>query len=266
MKYLIFLRKNISQTIFLRPQFFILKFFCKLFWIEHTINSTFLKSQRCYLWSYVITRCANIYLAAAVDTEAKARPRVWSMWWFAGGPRVTHLQREIYYWSQCKPCGVHVRPHLQRGTYYWSQCFSAAAIISTPRTMTSTARCWTYHLYTAVSRAACFDPFMEVLPRLFEVADHCFNLSLSFFISLTVCFLIPYSSQRLWTEAPASYYFKSCSFFATERHFRCFFSIAIELDALDLKPELDGLLWKNFEIGVGAMMLIRSRLVWTMKK
>ena len=119
----------------------------------------------------------------------------------------------------------------------------------------------TYHLYTAVSRATCFDPFMEVLLRLFEVADHCFNLSLSFFISLTVCFLIPYSSQRLFTEAPASYFFKSCSFSATERRVRFFFSIDIELDALALMPELDGLLWKYFEIGVGAMMLIRYKLV-----
>ena len=33
--------------------------------------------------------------------------------------------------------------------------------------------------------------------------------------------------------------------------------MALELDALALKPELDGLLWKNFEICVGAMMLIR---------
>ena len=76
-------------------------------------------------------------------------------------------------------------------------------------------------------------------------------------ISLTVCLLIPDSSQRLFTEAPASNFFKSCSFSATEIRFRCFFSIAIELDALALTPELDGLLWKNFEIGVGAMMLIR---------
>ena len=73
----------------------------------------------------------------------------------------------------------------------------------------------------------------------------------------TVCFLIPYSSQRLFTETPASYYFNSCSFSATERRVRFFFSIDIELDALALMPELDGLLWKYFEIGVGAMMLIR---------
>ena len=33
--------------------------------------------------------------------------------------------------------------------------------------------------------------------------------------------------------------------------------MALELDALALKPELDGLLWKNLEICVGAMMLIR---------
>ena len=94
-----------------------------------------------------------------------------------------------------------------------------------------------------------------------KVADHCFKLSLSFFISLTVCFLIPYSSQRLFTETPASYYFNSCSFSATERRVRFFFSIDIELDALALMPELDGLLWKYFEIGVGAMMLIRYKLV-----
>ena len=77
----------------------------------------------------------------------------------------------------------------------------------------------------------------------------------------TVCFLIPYSSQRLFTETPASYYFNSCSFSATERRVRFFFSIDIELDALALMPELDGLLWKYFEIGVGAMMLIRYKLV-----
>ena len=82
----------------------------------------------------------------------------------------------------------------------------------------------------------------------------------------TVCFLIPYSSQRLFTETPASYYFNSCSFSATERRVRFFFSIDIELDALALMPELDGLLWKYFGIGGGAMMLIRYKLVWTMNK
>ena len=30
----------------------------------------------------------------------------------------------------------------------------------------------------------------------------------------------------------------------------CFFSIALELDALPLKPDFDGLLWKHFEIGL----------------
>ena len=73
--------------------------------------------------------------------------------------------------------------------------------------------------------------------------------------SLDCLLLDPYSSQRLFTSI------YSCSFSATERRVRFFFSIDIELDALDLMPEHDGLLWKYFGIGGGAMMLIRYKLV-----
>ena len=65
------------------------------------------------------------------------------------------------------------------------------------------------------------------------------------------CYNCYYYCLLFFTDAvaaPASYFFKSCRFSATERRFLCFFSIALELDALALKPELDDLLWKNFEM------------------